>query len=86
MSLLDPSWNKIQFFLFFDRCGYPTWPPDPSLIPHLESRRGQLGLNLDQLGHKWDELDSLDQLNRKKIRKKGGQDWNMNVQGLEVEC
>ena len=64
----------------------PNLAPDPSLIPHLESRRGQLGLNLDQLGHKWDELDSLDQLSRKKIRKKGGQDWNMNVQGLEVEC
>ena len=53
---------------------------------NLESRRSQLGLNLGQLGHKWDELDSLDQQIRKKIRKNGVQDWELNVQGLEVEC
>ena len=57
-------------------------PRGPKMLP----RWAQEAPRCSKMPQDAPRCSSLDQQLRKKIRKKGLQDWEMNVQGLEVEC
>ena len=65
---------------------WSIWGPSWGSWGQLGSNIGKHRAKIGQHRTKWAELDSLDQQIRKKIRKNGVHDWELNVQGLELEC
>ena len=83
MAKMKPKMAKIRRIIRTSRAQHP----------HIPSIKDQVGPpkkpTKNTPVHAYIYICALgagDQQLRKKIRKKGVQDWEMNVQGLEVEC